>query len=176
MAGWVCNSLFVFFFVMLFNINFTLSHLDNLLFAMKPNFLIMILLLLEMEELMQVGAQLSFVVAYFSISFAFLTICQLWYCLDWRFHFCNTYEVRIAEFPILCSEKCCCGGGCCCFGWIFVVWVVLVGGMFGVGVTLAFVVGGGLIIHQTILPQWYSFLFRGLLVVEMWWWGWCCFD
>ena len=61
---------------MLDNIAFVLSYFVSSLFAIKTNVLLMILLLVEMKDLIKVGAQLSFVAAYFSITFVFLTICR----------------------------------------------------------------------------------------------------
>ena len=105
----VCSSLIIFFFVMFANIYFALSYFVSSLLAIHPNGLLMILLLVEMEDLMKVGARLSFVAAYFSINFAFLTICQFGYCLDLRFQsrfrFCRVNAVRLANVFNLWSDR-----------------------------------------------------------------------
>ena len=50
---------------MLDNIDFAFFYFVSSLFAIKPNILLMILLLVEMEELTKVGVQLSFTAACF---------------------------------------------------------------------------------------------------------------
>ena len=50
-----------------------LSYFDRSLSTIKPNILLMILLLMEVEELMKVGTRLLFTFAYLSINFIFLT-------------------------------------------------------------------------------------------------------
>ena len=68
----------LYFFIVMFNNSiFALLYFDNSLFSMKPNVLLIILSLVEMEELMKVGAQLSFTFTYLSINLIFLIICQL---------------------------------------------------------------------------------------------------